>query len=85
MSFGAEEHGGWRRGTDCKCPKSKKKLTQLKLVETPVTNPVVSGVFTILSPFVPHPVYHMAIECYYRCSQCDSTNYYTFEFSGVGM
>ena len=84
-SSSAEEHGGWKLHTGCKCPFSRKKLTQLWLIETPVTNGIVSGFLTILSPLAPHPVFHMAIQCIYRCSQCGNVDYYTFEFSKEGM
>ncbi|CAF0882950.1 unnamed protein product [Adineta ricciae] len=83
-SSSAEEHGGWKLHTGCKCPFSKKKLTQLWLIETPVTHGIVTLALNILSPLAPHPVFHMAIQCIYRCSQCGDVDYYTFEFSKEG-
>ena len=38
MSFGAEEHGNWKPHSGCRCPFSKKKLTQVWLIEVPVTS-----------------------------------------------
>ncbi|CAF0882960.1 unnamed protein product [Adineta ricciae] len=54
MAFSAEEHGDWRPHTGCKCPFSRKKLTELWLIEVPVAHPVVRGASAVLAiPFAP--------------------------------
>ncbi|CAF0980764.1 unnamed protein product [Adineta ricciae] len=80
----AEEHGKWRDHSECKCSKSDKKAYNICLIEVSISNFFTRVLADLATLTLGDPLVHLAVQCEYRCSRCDQTEYYTFEFSKVG-